>query len=179
MYNKLKVFPSIFKKRPNFIDQIIKDAHPLDLVTEDRGIFPVLFGDLNTKRLRNSFEHIVYGLYFHEFSKKLIGKVTLLFGFVRYKENNLNNFMSFIKTRFDCESDNYKKTGSNQDIFYYQIVPPDQYGVVLFKMVFFGGTDVYAAIEPEGCNIDSTPLAELFKLGIPVTIKYNGKDYDV
>lgn len=83
----------------------------------------------------------------------------------------------FIQHRVEMDLSGRQKFGANTDVFYYQVTEPEENGLVVMKMNFFGGVDVYAALRllegPE--PFDMTYY--LIQNGLNVTIQMPGKNY--
>lgn len=137
----------------------------------------VIWGSTDVKRLTNCFVHIACGLHFHKFEKKFQGEIHIFFAHLFYKEKNSETFKEFMKHRMEVDVRNLEKLGENPDIFYYQFVAPDQFGIVGLKMCFYGGIEVYAAFLPEKTEIANLSM-KLMEAGVKSYFELEGKIYE-
>ncbi len=130
--------------------------------------FPVLFGNPDHERFLNCFEHIVYGLYFHEHQKRFAGEVSLLLGFIEHTQKDSQTFLEFCRKRFEMEDLRLEEKGQNPDVFKYQFCEPDVDGLIGFKLTFYGGTEVFGALIPEGKKPSYTLQDQILSMGLPI-----------
>jgi hypothetical protein len=175
---KTKVRRALDRKHQGFIERIIKDAKDVNVKTEDGMVFPLLSGKADLKRLRKCIDYIAHGIYYLEYGRNLKGETITLFNFIQYPDKNTNQMMTFLKDRFDNESDVYLRKGSNPKVFYYQIVPPDNFGLIAVKLTFFEGTHIFTTIKDENAKKPFDLGTQLILNGVKTTIEYNGKNYE-
>lgn len=153
-----------------------KKTYPIKL-TENEFI-DFIWGTPDYERLNRCFQQIAYGLYLHHFKKRFKGTIKVIMGHVVSKEPNPETFKQFIKHRFDVDLRDKEKTGENKDIFYYQFIDPDDYGLIALKMCFYEGVDVYMSLIPEGTQMPSNLVIELMNRGIKTIVNLEGKSYE-
>jgi hypothetical protein len=70
------------------------------------------------------------------------------------------------------------KIGSNPAVFYYQVSAPDQFGLYMMRLCFYGGLTVYTAFTPEGSTPPPNLAALLIERGIPTVVTLGDKTYE-
>ena len=90
----------------------------------------------------------------------------MVFGYLAGKEPNSENFKKFIKHRMEIDLKGKKKFGENQDIFYYQFIEPDEFGLSSLKICFYGGIEMYVAFIPSTSKVPLNLGMELMNRGL-------------
>lgn len=175
---KTKVKRALERKYEGFIEKIIENAKDLRIKTKEGLVFPILSGKPDLERLHKCVEYMTSGIYYHEFGKQLKGQTNVLFGFIEYEDKNTNQFKTYFKDKFESKSDKYPAKGSNPKIFYYQIVPPDKFGIIALKLTFYGGTDIFISVKNENSKEPFDLVMQLIKDGVKTRLQHNGKDYE-
>lgn len=178
LHTKTKVRRAL-ERRPNnnLIHKVIADHKALFFRTKKGIVFPLLSGKPNMKRLLKCFDQIVFGLYFYEYRRILRGETRTIVNFVQYNDRNTERLRQFIKARFDQESHLYPRRGSNPAVFYYQIVPPDKFGLVLFKLTFYEGTDAFVCVKDDEAKEPFDLSMKFINGGFKTIIAFGGKEY--
>ncbi|OOE82802.1 hypothetical protein BZG72_07300 [Salinivibrio sp. PR6] len=145
----------------------------------DNKFLEVIWGTFDHVRLNDCFTHIAYGLHFHHFERRFKGQVKVIMGYLHSKDMSNNNFVQFIKDRAAIDLKDVERCGKNPDVFYYQFVAPDEHGIYLLHMRFYGGIDVYASFLPEDKTKPYNLALELMNEGIETVINLDGKEYHV
>ncbi len=153
-----------------------KKSHPVKL--EGNKFIEIIWGTPDIDRLNRCFKHIAYGIYLYHFKKRFKGNVKIIMGHIIIKEPNPETFKHFIKHRFDVDLRDKEKMGVNKEVFYYQFIEADEYGLIGLKMCFYEGVDVYCSFIPEGVEIPSNLVVELMNRGIKTHINLEGKTYE-
>jgi hypothetical protein len=153
-----------------------KKTYPVKL--EENKFIDFIWGTPDIDRLNRCFRHIAYGLYLHHFKKRFKGNIKVIMGHVISKEPNPETFKQFIKHRFDVDLREKEKLGENKDIFYYQFIEPDNFGLIALKMCFYDGVDVYISFIPEGTQLPANLTMELIERGIKTYISIEDKTYE-
>ena len=156
-----------FKKRKHYI------------LEHDNNFLEVIWGTPDHVRLQESFTHIAYGLHYHHFQQRFKGQVKVMLCYLHSSDESNNNFIRFIKDRAAIDLKDVEKHGHNQDVFYYQFAEPDEHGVYMVHMRFYGGIDVYASFLPKGKPKPFNLAFELMNAGIETVIKLDDKEYRV
>jgi hypothetical protein len=174
---KTKVNRALNRKHKGFIERIIKDAEQIDFKTETGHFFPILAGSPDIMRLKKCIDHVVYGLYYHEFGKRLRGEIQMLFGFINYADKNTNGIKDLVKEQFKIEWQKLEMKGSNPKIFYYQLIPRDNFGLIGLKMTFFEGADIFISIKDEDSKEPFDLGMKLIQGGSKTTVKLGDKEF--
>lgn len=151
-------------RNPHLINDTIRDAKPLNLVTDDGTAFPVFVGRPDMERLCRSLQAVAYGLYFHTYGKRFKGKVTVIPSFVKFPPGSTMSIVKLLAQRMvDQDRTHWQTDGDNPDIFTYQIGPVDQFGLTPLVMNFYARAEVLAAFQPKAVHLphknvfDATP----------------------
>jgi len=151
-------------RNPHLIAGTIREAKPLELVTEDGTAFPVLVGSPDMERLCLSLQAVARGLYFHTHGKRFAGAVTVIPSFVKFPPGQtMSTFQLLAQRMIDQVRTDWQTYGDNPRIFSYQIGPVDQFGITPLVMSFYSCAEVLAAFLPEGVQLphknifDATP----------------------
>lgn len=137
----------------------------------------VIWGTPDYDRLSSCFDHIVRGLHFHLFGCRFDGQTKTILGFTHDSLHNPTEFKRFIKAKVDAELMGKAKLGSNPEVFTYQFTDPDQFGLYLAHLQFYGGLDIYVSLIPAGDALPKNFAMELIAMGIPTVVSFNGEQY--
>ena len=137
----------------------------------------MIWGTPDYKRLLSCYEHISYGIYYHHFGKRFIGKLKIVPGYFHKKDINARVFNQFMRDKTELELKDAPKYGSNNDVFYYQFTEEDQFGLFLLIICLYGGIDTYISFIPEGVNLPSNLGMELLNAGVQTIITLGDKEY--
>ncbi|MDM5271200.1 hypothetical protein PGH07_03335 [Sulfurovum sp. zt1-1] len=145
----------------------------------DNGFLEVIWGTPDHERLISCFEHIAYGLHYYHLGKCFKGKVNVLLGYLHSEDEGNNTFVQYIKDRAAIDLKDIPEYGENRDIFYYQFSDPDDNGIYMVHMRFYGGIDIYASFLPEDKPKPFDLGIELMNAGIETVFVLDGKEYRV
>lgn len=178
MHKFTKVNRAIKRSANRLLDAVfIKRQHYH--LERDNEFLEVVWGTPDHARLRECFTHIAYGLHQHHFQTRFEGEVDILIGYLHSSDQSHNNFVQFVKHRAAIDLEGIPKNGQNPDVFCYQFVEPDEYGIYMVRMSFYGGIDVYASFLPKGKPKPFNLAFELMNSGVETVIKLEGKEYKV
>ncbi|AJY52092.1 hypothetical protein [Halomonas sp. KO116] len=149
------------------------------LLERDNDYLEIIWGTFDHLRLQECFTHIAYGLYFHHFQRRFEGQTKVLMGYLHSSDASNNTFVQFIKSRAAIDLKEVEKNGDNPDVFYYQFVDPDEHGIFMLHMRFYGGIDIYVSFLPEGKPKPFNLAIELMNAGIETVIDLDGNEYRV
>lgn len=173
-----KVNRALRRKSSDFLSKaILRNLKATTIKTVEGYEFPVLFGNPDHSRLVGCFEQIIRGLYYHEHQKRFFGEVSILLGFIHDTKKDNQTFLEFIRKRFELEDLRLEVKGSNPDVFTYQFCAPDINGLIGFKLIFYGGTEVYGAMMPEGREKPYDLGHQLLSSGMPVTYTLGEEEF--
>ncbi|GAB0111908.1 hypothetical protein PA7559_31780 [Pseudoalteromonas distincta] len=164
----MRLIESVFLKKKHYL-----------IKTKDNDFLEVIWGTPDHQRLINCFKHIAYGLHFEFFKKKFNGEVKVLLGYLHSKDQSNNNFVQFIKDRSAIDLEGQAKNGANPEVFYYQFTEPDQFGLYMLHLRFYGGIDIYISLIPSSVKMPRSLGFELMNKGIPTTITLADKEYKI
>lgn len=158
---------------------IAKKERLIKVEPETNRFVEVIWGTPDVERLRRCFDRIVRGLHLHHFGRPLEGETRILLGYLFYSDRSAKNFSQFIVDRAELDLVDKPRYGMNQEVFYYQITEPDQFGLFVFRLCFYGGLNVYAAIIPNGVERPYHLGMDLMGRGIKTVITLGDKSYEI
>lgn len=177
-YAKTKVDKALRRKHVHFFDKkILHKAKSVIMNTIDGEKLSVFIGNPDIDRFIRCFESIAYGLYFHETKSVFEGNVNMIFDFIYYEDPTLNTLAKLMKKQFSLEFYHNVKKGENDLVFQYQFSDPDEFGFIALKLTFYGNTEVFISLQPNGKSVPFNLGIELIKLGKPVTIKLGDEEF--
>lgn len=138
----------------------------------------VLWGTPDQARLAFCFERIVRGLHYHHFGIPYAGQVKVLIGYLSYETGSTRNLQRFMLDKAEMELECRPKFGRNQDVFYYQVTDPDEFGLSLFRLCFYGGVNVYVSLIPDSAEAPKHLGFELMKRGIKTMFTLGDRTYE-
>ena len=94
------------------------------------------------------------------------------------EDKNARAFNAFMRDKTEIELSEKEKHGSNNEVFFYIFTNKDQFGLILLKMCFYGGIDIYTSFIPKGVTLPVNLGMELINLGIPTVITLGDKSYE-
>ncbi len=144
----------------------------------DNKYYEIIWGTPDHERLEKCFKHIACGIHFHHFGCRFIGKQKILLGYLHQNDEYAKTFVQFIKDKASLELKDVSTFGSNKDVFFYQFTDPDQFGIYLLRLVFYGGIEIYISLIPSDREIPSNLAIELMKRGIHTVITFGDKQYE-
>lgn len=173
-----KVNRALRRKSSDFLTKaIMRNLKAINIKTIDGYEFPVLFGHPDRSRLVRCFEHIIRGLFYHEHQERFEGEVKMSLGFIHDTKKDNQTFLEFIRKRFELEDLRLEIKGNNPEVFTYQFCSADNNGVIGFKLIFYGGTEVFGAMIPEGTQIPNDLAFQLMTSGIPITFTLGEEEF--
>jgi len=106
----------------------------------------------------------------------MVSSRTIL-GYIPSDSPNPAEFQRFIRDKVAIELEGKPRLGSNPDVFNFQFTAPDQFGLYLVHLQFYGGLDVYVSMTTDGCQIPANLAMLLIDGGIETTIKLGAEEY--
>lgn len=173
-----KVNRAIRRSSNRLLDKAFKKRKHYHL-NNDNEFLEIIWGTPDHKRLINCFEYIAYGLHYHHLKKRFKGEVKVLLGYLHSEDESNNNFVKFIKHQASIDLKGIPSYGGNQDIFYYQFTSPDEHGIYMVHMRFYGGIDIYASFLPEDKPKPFNFALELMKVCDETIFTIGDKEYRV
>ena len=173
-----KVERAIRRSSNKLLEKVFIKKQHYTVKTQNNKYIEVIWGTPDYKRLLSCYKHISYGIYYHHFGKRFIGKLKIIPGYFHKEDINARNFNQFIRDKTELELKDIKKNGSNDEVFYYQFTEEDQFGLFLLKICLYGGIDTYISFIPEGVNLPGNLGMELMNAGIHTIITLGDKEYE-
>ena len=178
MQTVTKVNRALKRKTVDFLGKVVmKNIKATSVKIIEGYEFPVLFGKPDHERFTKCFESIVHGLYFHEYKQRFVGEIRLIMAFLMSDHKDRETFIEFCRERFAIEDLKLEEKGTNPHIFKYQFCEPDNNNIIAFKLTFYGGTEVFGSMRPEGTPMPFDILQDIMSKGVPVTYELEGKEY--
>jgi hypothetical protein len=175
-----KVDRAVRRSSHRLLGKVFTKRHePRVIALEGNKFLEVIWGTPDVDRLLRCFDQIVRGLHFHHFGAPLDGTIQTILGYLEYSNEGTKNFVRFIVDRAEIDLEGKPRCGSNPDVFYYQVTDPDQFGIFLFRLCFYGGLSVYSAVTPRGVEKPGHLGIELMKLGVKTVFTLGDKTYEV
>jgi hypothetical protein len=172
-----KVNRAIKKSAFRLLDEAIKEKSLDWLEFAPNKFIDVIWGTPDYKRLSNCFDHIARALHFYHVKSRFLGSTRVLLGYTFDRLKNPAEFKRLIKEKVESELSGKPRLGANPDVFTYQFTDPDQYGLFMVHLQFYGGLDVYVSFIPEGVTPAKNFAMELINLGIYTVISIDDKLY--
>ena len=136
-------------------------------------------GTPDLERLKKCFEYIARGIYRHHHQRTFFGKVKSIESFLIVKDDSRKQLQRFLLDRARRDILWTEPHGENPDVFCYEIIEPDEFGLELVGLKFYGHIEIYCAMIPEGIDEPNHLGFELMKRGMPVTFTIDEKEYPV
>jgi hypothetical protein len=132
------------------LNQVFKTRKHYEVQLDENRYIEVIWGTPDSHRLHRCFDQIVRALYFHHFGAKFDGRVVSLLSNLTPSDKEAKELYRFLRDRAALDLRNKERYGANQDVFYYQVTDPDQFGLRLFHVCFYGGVQIYSSLLPSG-----------------------------
>ena len=144
---------------------------------EENKFIEVIHGTSDQTRISRIFDQICRGLSFHLTGKKFKGRTKALLGFTHIDQANPREFQKMIRNRVEEELTDLPFSGTNPDVFAFRRTEPDEFGVWMFDLRFYGGLDIYVAMVPDGSDPRDFTM-ELIHAGIHTVVNHGGVEYE-
>ena len=172
-----KVNRAIAKSSNRLLDKAFLERKHFIVQLEENKFIEVIRGTPDFKRLENCFEQIALGLFYYKFNKSFKGTSRVLMAHLEQKTKNGTAFIQFIKHRAEIELRGKECHGNNPAVFSCQFSDPDQFGLFILKMCFYGGCEIFVAFIPEGKVPPFNLGMHMIEGGIKSVIDLEGKEY--
>ncbi len=174
-----KVNRAIRRSSNRLLDQVIiqkKEIHTVEL--PHNRFIDVIWGTPDAERLSKCIDRIARGLHYHHFKSSFHGSVHVHLGFLKHDQSNPKTFGRFLKRKTEIELQGKPSYGENSDIFFYQVSDKDQFGLFLFRLCFYGGLNIYAAMWPSDASPPHNLTMELINRGIKTIVTLGDEEYE-
>ena len=174
-----KVNRAIRRSSNRLLDEVIiekKKIHTIEL--SENKFIDVIWGTPDVERLNRCIDHIARGLHFHHFKLSFHGSVHVHLGFLKHDQPNPQTFSRFLKQKTKVELQGKPCNGDNPEVFFYQVTDKDQCGLFLFRLCFYGGLNIYAAMWPADASPPQNLAMELINRGIKTIVGLGDEGYE-
>ena len=171
-HNLTKVKRALDRKGDDFSHVLMKDSIKHNIRGSKGQVFPVLVGRPDFDRLQSCFEHIAHGLFYHKFEKIFIGKCHIIMDFIKFDDDKAETYKLLCRKRFEMEPNKPRKEGTNQEIFRYEFVDPDEFGLIGLRMTFYEGTNVFVAFQGIEAEEPRTIITDFLEAGIKTVVTF-------
>lgn len=171
---------AIKRKNKDFIEKEILQNHQYHKIPTTDGKFRIIsIGTPDIDRLWNCFEHIAYGLFYHEFGERFDGEIRMIMQFVNDTDSNRQMLKKFLKRKFEIETVlNQGIKGANPEVFYYEFHKPDENGLIALRLVFYGAAEVYITFMGKGSKEPFDLTMMFIEGGIQTTIELGDEKFE-
>jgi hypothetical protein len=174
-----KVDRAILASAHRLLDQVLLEKEAIHRIEiADNQFVDVIWGTPDIARLNRCFEHIAYGLHRHHFKENFSGSIKVLPGYLIEKTHNKKTFVEWVQNLAERDLAGKPKVGSNPAVFYYQVSDPDQFGIYLMRLCFYGNLLVYVAFIPKGSTPPPNLVMLLIDQGIRTFVRSGDKRYE-
>lgn len=175
-----KVRRSLQRKGRNYIHELVTDVKEFNLTSANNYKFPVLVGRPDLQRLHSCFSHISYGLFHSKFGKRFIGQIHIIIDFITYEDPKKEQFKLLCRKRLGLEPNKPKVEGNNPEIFRFEFIEPDEFGLIAMTMTFYEGAKVFVAFQGVGAPKPKTLITELIKSGVKTIVHFHdGSEFEL
>jgi len=169
---KTKLNRAIENSNGRLLKETMSEQKAVTWVGPNGAKFPCLVGEVDFARLRNVLEHVARGLFFHATGHRFIGEIGILPSarYIKFtKDIDLAGSQLLVQQMTDKTIHTWPVYGDNPEIFRFHLEPVDPVGLRVMKMVFFRGTEVFAAFHPDGTKAPTDDQRTTFEITIPRT----------
>lgn len=178
-HNMTKVRRALERKGDDYLHILMKDPHTKTIQNEKGDVFPVLVGRPDLERLRSCFEHIAYGLFFHKFKKIFAGTCHIIMDFITYENPEAEKYKLLCRKRFEMEPNKPRTEGNNPEIFSYEFMEPDEFGLIAMRLAFYEGANIFIAFQGEDSKEPKNLITELIKSGVKTIVNFkDGSEFE-
>ena len=179
-HSTTKVDRALRRSSYKFLERVfISNRKKLLIDLGNNKFIHAISGTPDLERLDKCVDHIVRGLYRHHFQENFSGHVKTLLSFLVVDEQGRSNLQQFLLARARKDTVELPRFGANQEVFFYQVVDPDEFGIRLLSLCFFDNIEIFCALVPENAIVPNHLGFELMKRGMPVTFALDGQEYPV
>ncbi len=172
-----KVNRAIHRSSFALLNQAMKDQKWSVVKFGPNKFIDVVWGTPDHNRLLRCFDRLARGIHMAHFGKKFYGKSQTILGYILSGSPNPAEFQRFIRDKVAVELDGKPRVGNNPEVFSFQFTEPDQFGIYLIHLQFYGGLDVYVSLVPDESQPPGNLAMQLIEGGIETTIKFGDEEY--
>lgn len=180
VHSTTKVDRSLRRSSYKFLERIfVSNRKIFRLDLGDNKFIHAIAGTPDLERLNNCFEHIVIGIHRHHFGRNFSGQIKILSSFLVIEDQGRSNLQKFLLARARRDTAGLPKFGENPEVFFYQVVKPDEFGIMLVNLCFFENIEIFCALVPQEAKVPTHLGFDLMSRGMPVTFTLDGEEYPV
>jgi hypothetical protein len=172
-----KVNRAIYRSSFALLKRAMKDQKWHVLEVAPNKFIDVVWGTPDHTRLYDCFDRISRGLFLDSFARKFSGRTKTMLAYLPPDASNPKEFKRFIRDKLKIEIAGKARLGSNPDVFFYQFSGPDQFGLYLVHLLFYGGLDVFVAMIPDESQMPYNLGMDLINRGIRTTLTLGDAEY--
>jgi hypothetical protein len=172
-----KVNRAIYRSSFALLEKAMTDQRWHALEFAPNKFIDVVWGKPDYDRLLNCFDRIARGLYHHRFERRFRGRTKTMLAYLTPNSQNPAEFQRFMRDKVRLELDGKPRIGANPDVFSFQFTDPDQFGLSLLHLLFYGGLDVCIALIPTESRVPRNIAMDLIEAGIETTITLGEREY--
>jgi hypothetical protein len=169
---KTKVKRSLQRYGKDFIHALMTENRTINLKSARGYDCPVSVAKSDIDRLHSSFKHIAQGLFFHKFNERFEGVCHILIDFITYEDERIETYKLLCRNRLEIELSKSQTEGNNPEIFRYQFIKPDEFGLIGMQMTFYEGAKVFVAYQGKAVKKPQSLAAELIGLGVKTIVNF-------
>lgn len=143
-----------YQRRPGLMRSIVRDHQEVVAVDEAGTACNTLMVKADMARIHKCFNQMARALYYKEFNEKFSGECRFLHDFTTAHEPKFSvivksgeserSALEHVKSSFR----QVDHKGSNPSVFRYRFEEPDDRGMVVLSMQFYGGCNAFVAFVP-------------------------------
>ena len=176
-HNRTKVSRAMRRGAGRLLDAMFTSRRYMRLDAGENNFFDVIIGTPHYARLERCFDSVARGLYHSALGARFNGRTRLVMGHLHRPKGNAATFYDFIRHRAKIDLRDVPRVGRNPEVFFHQFVKPDEFGLIMLRMCFYGGVDIYVSFIPEWVKIPGNLAMELIDRGIETHFRLEDKDY--
>ena len=178
-HNITKVKRALDRKGDEYVHILMKDPQNKTIRNSKGHVFPIVVGRPHFDRLRTCFHHVSCGLYYHKFNRVFDGQCHIIMDFITYEDAEAEKYKLLCRKRFEMEPNQPKREGNNPEIFRYEFVAPDEFGLIALRMTFYEGASVFVAFQGKEATEPRNIITELIRSGVKTVVTFkDGSEFE-
>ena len=172
-----KVNRAIYRSSFSLLNQALANQKWYLIEFGPNKFIDVVWGTPDYDRLLRCFDRVARGVHMSHFGRKFSGETRTILGYVPCDSPNAGEFQRFIRDKVATELKGKPRLGDNPEVFNFQFTDPDQFGLYLVHLQFYGGLDVYVGLTPDRSQLPGDLATMLIERGIETTITLGTEKY--
>jgi hypothetical protein len=158
-------------------NKVLKPKRIERIQLQENLFIDVIWGTPDFARLYKCFDHVLRGLYFHDFGQRFEGEIKVVPGFIKHDPGTAETWQKLTEARYRYEADLMPRLGCNPQVFYYQRFPTDEFGLIAYRLSFYGGVDLYASLIPVHARMPGNLITEMVDRGMKTIVTVGDKAF--